>query len=128
MQVIAQNLKDSEIEALASYYARLPPQTAWSNIPPAPPAGIMLAQEGDAIRAIPACNSCHGSETSRAAGQIPSLYGQHPIYLANQLQAWQSGARKNDPGSVMAEIAKKLTPIEIGAVAIYYSRFPRSAR
>jgi len=128
MQVVARNLGENDIAALAAYYASLPPQTKSADVPQTPPEGVLLAEEGDPGRTIPACNSCHGSETAREASEIPSLYGQHPIYLTNQLEAWQSGARRNDLGSVMAEIAKKLTPIEMSAVAIYYSRFPRSTR
>jgi cytochrome c553 len=127
MQVVAQNLTPADIETLSLYYSNLAPQAITSPIPEAPSTGIALAETGDSSRGILPCQGCHGSGPRSADKTIPKLYGQHPVYIVNQLVAWQSGLRKNDAGSVMAEIAKKLSEPEIKAVAIYFGRLPRSA-
>ncbi len=127
MQVVTKNLTAADIAALALYYSSLKPQAAVTKIPETPAVGVVLAEKGDADRNIPACNECHAGDGKASNNKIPRLYGQHPVYLTNQLADWQSGLRRNDPGSVMMEISKKLTPAEIGAVAIYFARLSRSA-
>ncbi len=127
MQVVAQNLSAAEIEALSSYYASLPPLPLSTNIPEAPQIGIALAETGDASRGLRSCLSCHGRNAINADHKIPVLYGQVPLYLRNQLIGWQDGSRKNDAGSEMADIAKKISPAEIDAVSIYFARLPKTA-
>ncbi len=128
MQVVAKNLTAADIEALSLYYSGLRPQLIPSRIPEAPAFAITLAEQGDADRGIPACLSCHGTEARSADSTIPMLFGQHPLYIKNQLSAWQNGSRKNDAGSVMSGIVKKLSGSEIDALAIYFARLPRSGR
>jgi cytochrome c553 len=127
MQVVAQNLSAPDIEALASYYASLPPLPLSTNIPEAPKIGIVLAENGDASRGLRSCISCHSRNAINADRKIPVLYGQVPLYLRNQLIGWQEGSRKNDTGSEMANIAKKISPAEIDAVSIYFARLPKTA-
>ncbi|MEM9029075.1 MAG: c-type cytochrome [Pseudomonadota bacterium] len=126
MQVIAKNLTKRDIDALATYYAKLKSAHELSKIPEAPPEGVRLAESGDVERGLVACVTCHGKDGRAADDRVPNIFGQHPLYITNQLTAWQSGQRKNDPDSIMAEIAKKLTPLEISAVAIYFARRSRS--
>ena len=127
MQVVAQNLSAADIEALSAYYASLPPLPLSTNIPEAPQIGIALAETGDASRGLRSCISCHGRKAINANRKIPVLYGQVPLYLRNQLIGWQDGSRKNDAGSEMADIAKKISPAEIDAVSIYFARLPKTA-
>ena len=127
MQVVAENLSAAEIESLSVYYASLPPLPLSTNIPEAPQIGIVLAETGDASRGLRSCISCHGRNAIRADRKIPVLYGQVPLYLRNQLIGWQEGSRKNDAGSGMADIAKKISPAEIDAVSIYFARLPKTA-
>ncbi len=127
MQVVAQNLSIADIEALSSYYASLKPLPLWTNIPEAPQTGIALAEAGDAGRSLQPCISCHSAKAIAADNKIPVLYGQHPLYLRNQLLGWQDGLRKNDAGSEMTDIAKKLSPAEVDAVSIYFARLPKTA-
>ncbi len=128
MQVVAKNLTAPDIDALSLYYSDLKPQLTPSRIPEAPAFATMLAEQGDARRGIPACISCHGAEARSADNTLPILFGQHPLYIKNQLSAWQNGSRKNDAGSVMSDIARKLSGTEIDALAIYFARLPRSAQ
>lgn len=125
MQVIARAMTDVEIKALAAYYAGLRPKAKQLEIPAAPARGRELAEKGDDARAIPACLSCHGVEARSADPTMVNLNGQHANYIRNQLRAWQTGARKNDDGHVMATIAKQLSTDDILAVAIYFARRAR---
>ncbi|MGF1649919.1 MAG: c-type cytochrome [Hyphomicrobiaceae bacterium] len=125
MQVIVEGLSETDIGALAAYYEHQVSAPTVQRVPEAPVVGVMLAQEGATARGIAACNACHGDADARSAAEAPNLYGQHPIYIINQLEAWQNGTRRNDPADVMAAISKSLTADEISAVAIYYARRER---
>jgi cytochrome c553 len=127
MEVVAQNLSAADIESLSLYYAGLPPLPLSTNIPEAPQIGIALAETGDARRGLRSCISCHSRKAIDVNRKTPMLHGQVPLYLRNQLISWQDGSRKNDAGSGMADIAKKISPAEIDAVSIYFARLPKSA-
>jgi cytochrome c553 len=78
-----------------------------------------LAREGDSRRRIPACMSCH---INGVGGPIetPTITGQNADYLLAQLNAYASGARKNDVYGRMRDIAAKLTPEERRQLAHYF--------
>lgn len=123
MAPIVQQLSDTDRQALAGYYAVLavtnhdgePPADAKSLI-----AGEALAQRGDWNKGVPACAQCHGPKGLGVGAVFPQIAGQPPAYIVTQLQAWQTGTRKNDPMGLMHGIALKLSPTDIGAVAAYY--------
>ncbi len=123
MAPIAQQLSATERQAMAAYYAGLavtnhdgqPPAEAKSLI-----AGETLAQRGDWSKGVPACAQCHGPQGLGVGGAFPQIAGQSSAYIVSQLQAWQTGTRKNDPLGLMHGIALKLSPTDIGAVAAYY--------
>ena len=50
----------------------------------------------------------------------PTLAGQDREYMAAQLEAYASGARKNDVYGRMRDIARKLTPEERQQLARYF--------
>ncbi len=127
MQVIAAKLTDADIAALAGYYSKLEASDAKSPLPAPPAIGVTLAEQGDAAREIPSCVTCHNVAALAGSDTIPNIAGQHALYISRQLEAWQTGARNNDPGSIMSSIAKKLTADEINAVALYFARQKRKA-
>lgn len=127
MQVVAAKLTDADIAALASYYSKLEASEAKSPLPEPPAIGVTLAEQGDAAREIPSCVTCHNVAALAGGDTIPNIAGQHALYISRQLEAWQTGARNNDPGSIMSSIAKKLTADEINAVALYFARQKRKA-
>jgi len=49
------------------------------------------------------------------------LGGQWREYLVKQLTDFKEGTRTNDPASMMANVAKRMTDQEIEAVAEYLS-------
>jgi cytochrome c553 len=65
-----------------------------------------------------ACAVCHGALGVSVAPDAPNLAGQPAIYLAAQLRAYRSGARKHE---VMAVMAKPLTDDDIALLAAWYA-------
>ena len=60
--------------------------------------------------------------TSKAGS--PWLGGQSAVYIKAQLQAFASGARRNDISQQMRNIARQMTVEEINQVARYYEAQP----
>ncbi|MFY9514054.1 MAG: c-type cytochrome [Rubrivivax sp.] len=116
-------MSDDYLRAIAAHFAELdlpyPPAAAL----PAEPTGTAqaLVFRGAPQRQIPACVACHGQAM---AGQLPAMPGLLTLpadYLMAQLGAWRTGLRKAKAPDCMAEIAKRLTPEEIGALARWLS-------
>ncbi len=120
MSAVVLPLTDARMFNVAAYlahdngFAGLGPR--W---PVPDPEIIALVRDGDPGRTLPACESCHGVN---AGGPIetPRLYGQKQAYLLAQLQAYGSGARRNDVYGRMRSVAQKLTPNEMTRLAAYY--------
>ena len=68
-----------------------------------------------------ACQACHGTNGMNASPDIPNLAGQKKLYLAVQLRAFKSGARKSD---YMNPIAAQLADADIVNLAEYWSNVP----
>lgn len=124
MTGIAKGLKAKDRKVIASYYAALavPEKPEPSPLPTGP--GALLAANGawgHATTGLPSCNSCHGPYGLGVGNAFPRLAGQPANYIAAQLKDWQSGSRKNDPLHLMRNVAEKLSPEEIRAVAAYYA-------
>lgn len=105
MKAMAQGLSDSDIQNLAAYFASLPGKSAGGD--------AKLAQVGKEKAAM--CMGCHGAKL-QGNGQFPKLAGQHPQYLAKQLQDFKSGSRK---GGAMGPLAQGLSDDDIQALAAY---------
>ena len=52
------------------------------------------------------------------------MAGQKRHYLSKTMEDFRSGARSNDPGSVVAGILKKLNKDEVRQIADYYASLP----
>ena len=93
-------------------------------------AGISIAMlctvsvhaAGDASKATQTatqvCAACHGADGNSAIGMYPSLAGQHPEYIAKQLENFKSGERKN---AIMAGMAAPLTAEEMANLGAYFA-------
>jgi hypothetical protein len=68
--------------------------------------------------------ACHGAEGISPSPDTPNLAGQNSGYLAAQLSAFKSGARRND---LMAAIAAQLSEADMASLAAYWSRLPTGA-
>ena len=63
------------------------------------------------------CAACHGPDGNSVTPEWPSLAGQHPAYIVNQLQAYKNGERQ-DPG--MVGFASMLSEQDMWDIAAYY--------
>jgi len=64
------------------------------------------------------CLNCHGQDGNSPSSNIPSLAGQKPAYIANQLRSFRSGARKD---GMMNNMAKGLSNAEINNMAAFFT-------
>lgn len=80
----------------------------------APLKGDAAAGESKAAQ----CAACHGFTGASTSPDWPNLGGQKYAYLLEQLQAFQSGARKNP---VMEPIARQLSGTDVRDLAAYFS-------
>ena len=65
-----------------------------------------------------ACAVCHGPLGLSVTPDAPNLAGQPAMYLAAQLRAYRSGARKHE---VMAVMAKPLSDDDISNLAAWFN-------
>jgi cytochrome c553 len=86
---------------------------------PDPAKGETIYTNGDAARNIPACVSCHGAGGNSTIVQNPKLAGQHPQYLAKQLNNFRTPERNNP---IMSPIAKALSEDEMQNIAAYLGK------
>jgi len=127
-------LSDAYLQEIAEYFSKLElpyPLPAASRATPADlQRGHVLALQGDASRRIPACASCHGAALTGVQANTPGLLGLPRDYLNAQLGAWRTGQRRAHAPDCMAQIAKDLTPEDLGAVTAWLAAqpVPASAR
>ena len=89
--------------------------------------GERLPLEGDAARGVPACRACHGAALTGVAPAIPGLLGLPADYLGAQLGAWRTRQRASLAPDCMAQVAQRLAPHEIAAVAQWLAAQPQPA-
>jgi cytochrome c553 len=113
---MAARLSNATIEAIAAYYSSQPPVAGEpAAASPEITAGKKIFDEGISSEGVPSCMACHG-EKGQGNGPIPRLAGQHPAYLARQLQAFASKARANE---IMHENSKNLSPEQISEITAF---------
>ena|SRR6195952_481048 len=64
------------------------------------------------------CQACHGMDGLSKVPDAPNIAAQIEPYIVAQLQAYKSGARKNDAMSV---VAPSLSDTDIEDLAAYFS-------
>jgi cytochrome c553 len=119
MAPLVANLSDADMRDLAAYYAYLPrpsDQAPNTDVPP------RIVASGAPMRGIAPCGACHGELDSKAGAAW--LEGQPAVYLRTQLEAFSSGARRNDIGEQMRNVARRMTAAEIGAASAFYADRP----
>ena len=118
MQAFARNLSTDAIDEVSGYYAGLPRavQPTSQRFAEAPP----LVRQGDAMRNIAPCASCHGGLDHKLGA--PWLDAMPKAYLTQQLDAFANGKRRNDSHGQMRNMARRLTAGEIDQLATYYAR------
>ena len=119
MGPLVADLTDADMRDLAAYYAYLPRSSDYARITDARPRIVV---NGAPMRGIAPCGACHGDLDSKAGAGW--LKGQPAVYLRTQLQAFASGARRNDIGQQMRNVARRMTPGEIDAASQFYAEGP----
>lgn len=119
MNGMAANLSDTDVQALASYYAGQPLKPAAATDKTLAAEGQKLWRGGEAAHGLPACAGCHGPSGAGIPAEFPRLGGQYAEYVAAQLEAFRSGKRSNDPNGMMRGVASHLTDGQIRALAEY---------
>jgi cytochrome c553 len=71
------------------------------------------------------CQACHGVDGMSKVPDAPNIAGQVEGYLAAQLHAFKSGARKNE---AMSLVAAGLSDADIDNLAAWYSSIEISAK
>jgi cytochrome c553 len=112
---MAARLSDPTIEGVAAYYSAQPPVAGEPAASPGITAGAKIFADGIPAQSTPACSGCHGDKAA-GNGPIPRLAGQHPAYLARQLEAFASKARANE---IMHDNSKNLTAEQISQVTVF---------
>jgi cytochrome c553 len=120
MSPFAIKLSEQDMLDLAAYYSYLPRQSGPHS--GATAAAPQIVARGAPMRNVPACSSCHGTTDAKLG--TPWLDGQSAAYIKAQLQAFATGARRNDISEQMRNIARQMTPAEIDEAARYYASRP----
>src|SRR5699024_11495480 len=106
MKPLVAIIQDEDLPHIAAYYAN---KTAEVKADAADEElmqrGEQLALRGDWDNYIPACKSCHGPDNQGVGDVFPALAGQHANYIQAQIKAWQNATRRNDPQTLMLDIA-----------------------
>ncbi|MGA7865821.1 MAG: c-type cytochrome, partial [Stellaceae bacterium] len=113
------DLSDADMRDLAAYYAYLPRP---SDLRPGIEVPPRIVASGAPMRGIAPCGACHGEVGNKAGAAW--LEGQPAVYLRTQLLAFASGARRNDIGEQMRNVARGMTPEEITAASRFYADRP----
>jgi cytochrome c553 len=116
MAPLVAGLSDTDMRDLAAYYAYLPRQSETHPAVGEPPRIVV---SGAPLRGIAPCGACHGEVASKAGAAW--LEGQPAVYLRTQLEAFSTGARHNDIGEQMRNIARGMTAEEIASASDFYA-------
>lgn len=109
MQGYAASLSAQDRADLAAWFTSTAPiKSAGKPVGTPPPAAA-------------ACGACHGSDGIGTLDEYPNLAGQHEDYLAQALNDYRLGKRKNP---IMATFAQQLTKEDIKALAAYFAAQP----
>jgi cytochrome c553 len=115
----AANLSAQSARDLATYFSALPPKAAGDGNVELVATGRAIYQVGMPDANIAACVVCHGPN-AEGVGQIPRLGGLAYSYLKRTLEQWGQGYHTAS-GPPMPDIASKLSPNQIEALASYLS-------
>ncbi len=109
MKGYATSLSDEDRADLAAWFA----ETA--------PANVGDGQVGTPPAKAEACAACHGKNGRGTTADYPNIGGQHADYLAQSLNDYRLGKRKN---AIMAPFAQQLTREDIAALSRFFSAQP----
>ncbi|MGH8129981.1 MAG: c-type cytochrome [Steroidobacteraceae bacterium] len=109
MKGFASTLSGEDRADLAAWFTSTAPADPGSKQVGAPPAKAE------------SCTACHGQNGAGTLDEYPNIGGQHADYLAQALNDYRLGKRKNP---VMSPLAQQLTREDIEALAAYFAKQP----
>jgi cytochrome c553 len=113
------SLSAQDIKDLSAYFASQSTSGGFTDKALAK-LGNKIYRGGNAESGVPACMACHGPQgLGDPMAGFPRLAGQHATYVNAQLKGFREGTRSNDTKRMMRDIALKMTPDEMKAVASY---------
>ncbi|MGD2119256.1 MAG: c-type cytochrome [Chromatiales bacterium] len=119
MQGMAAALSEQDMADIGAYFASQQAkggQAAADQVA----KGEMIYRAGIQAKGVAACTACHGPTGQGVQpSAFPAVSGQHSAYVEKQLKDFAAGARNNDANQMMRNIASKLSPAEMTAVAQY---------
>lgn len=128
MRYLMAHLTDDYLREIAGFFAQrevpYPPPLAPQAAAQALAQGEALVRQGDAARGLPACVACHGAAMTGVLPAVPGLLGLSRDYLNSQLGAWRTGQRHAQAPDCMADIARKLSALEVTAISAWLAAQP----
>ncbi len=119
------NMTEQDLADISAYFASQVRSGGQTN-PELLALGEKIYRAGVPDRKVAACIACHSpTGKGNAPAGFPSLAGQHPLYIADQLRAYRKGyedpaGRTNDGDAmIMRTTAFGLSDMEIEAVSSY---------
>jgi len=125
MAGMAASLTPEDMKSLGAYFEQQKPKGLAARDPQLVAQGQKLFRGGNAATGVPACAACHTPTGVGIPVRYPRISGQYADYTFAQLQAFKSSQRGMDKegkdvnGRVMAQIAARMSEIEMRAVADY---------
>ena len=113
------NLGPGTARELATYFSSLSAKAANDGDMQQAAAGRALFEDGNPDANTVACAVCHGPN-AEGVRDIPRLGGRSYYYLKQKLEQWGEGYHASAK-SPMPQIASKLSPNQIDALASYLS-------
>ncbi|HEX6794902.1 MAG TPA: c-type cytochrome [Casimicrobiaceae bacterium] len=128
MVYLVQYMTDDYLHEIASYFAELdlpyPAPASVASSPQLASRARQLVEHGDAARGVPACTECHGARLTGMEPAIPSLLALPKDYIAAQLGAWRNGRLRSIAPDCMADVARRLAPDDVPALASWLASQP----
>ena len=119
MSPMAKPLSEQDMADLAAYFSSQAKKLGEADQTKVG-LGEQVYKGGNNATGVAACAACHGpTGAGNPAANFPSLNGQHATYVKAQLLNFRSGARANDAGRMMRNVAAKMSDAEIDSVAEY---------
>jgi cytochrome c553 len=131
MTRLVQTMTPAYLAEIAGYFGSLDlpyAAPAPADLPPGAAARAeQLVRQGDPAQRVPACAQCHGQALTGVQPAIPGLLGLPRDYLVAQIGDWRNGLRAAAPPDCMAEVARRLSPADVDAVAAWLAAQPLPA-
>ena len=119
MTAMVATLSDQDMKDLGAYFESQPAKAVAFD-GELISTGESIYRGGITETSVAACMGCH-SPSGKGNGPAgwPSLRGQHPEYIYTQLNNFKHGLRSNDSGSMMRNVASRMSEKEMKSVAAY---------